>query len=160
MALQMLHKPPPKPPSFVEPPRQQQPPPQLPIPFPGSSRPPYGPPPTTSVRPNRPPAGFPEMEGPPPVSYEMFRQEQQPPPSGRFARDPRNRDPRADRGASGMDISSGPPPLPPQLATADPARRQLLMQVLQLPDDAIAALPAEQRASILELKKQINAYPK
>ena len=34
------------------------------------------------------------------------------------------------------------------------------MQVLQLPDDQIAMLPADQRASILELKKQINAYPK
>jgi hypothetical protein len=31
---------------------------------------------------------------------------------------------------------------------------------LQLPEDQIAALPADQRASILELKKQINAYPK
>jgi cleavage stimulation factor subunit 2 len=114
--------------------------------------------------------GYNEMDLPlpTPATYDMFRQEpppQQPPPmAGRFARDPRNRDPRADRGMGavlGRDVPSGPPPpLPPQLAAADPARRQLLMQVLQLPEDQIAALPADQRASILELKKQINAYPK
>ena len=110
--------------------------------------------------------GYAERDVPPQSNFDPFRPEASIPPpvpasGGRFARDPRNRDPRggSDRGMGGMNL--GPQgPLPPQLATADPARRQLLMQVLQLPDDQIAALPADQRASILELKKQINAYPK
>lgn len=59
--------------------------------------------------------------------------------NSRFAvRDPRSRDPRADRdprverGIS-RDLDSSqrgaPPSIPPELAGADPARRQLLMQV-------------------------------
>ena len=50
--------------------------------------------------------------------------------------------------------------LPPHLATADPGRTALIMQVLQLTDDQIAMLPAEQRISIMELKKQIAQTPK
>ena len=50
--------------------------------------------------------------------------------------------------------------LPPHLATADPGRTALIMQVLQLTDEQIAMLPAEQRISIMELKKQIAQTPK
>ena len=50
--------------------------------------------------------------------------------------------------------------LPPHLATADPGRTALIMQVLQLTDEQIAMLPAEQRISIMELKKQIAKTPK
>ena len=166
MALRMLHKPTQKPPTFADPPQQQQPPQPVAQPvFPGPSRQPYAPPMPVPARPERPPMGYPDREGPPQSSFDMYRPEPSiptpVPASGRFGRDPRNRDPRSgsDRGMGNMN--PGPPgPLPPQLANADPARRQLLMQVLQLPDDQIAALPADQRASILELKKQINAYPK
>ena len=52
---------------------------------------------------------------------------------------------------------SGPLQLPPHLASADPSRTALIMQVLQLTDEQIAMLPNEQRISIMELKKQINS---
>lgn len=54
---------------------------------------------------------------------------------------------------------SSPIQLPPHLANADPGRTQLIMQVLQLTDEQIAMLPAEQRLSIMELKKQIAQTP-
>lgn len=89
-------------------------------------------------------------------------------------RDPRSRDPR-DRGGSagpgprppgGMRGPGGPPPaarpppqLPAHLAGADPEKAQLIMQVLQLTDEQIAVLPAEQRNSIMVLKEQINQNP-
>merc|ERR1712050_392686 len=87
-------------------------------------------------------------------------------------RDPRpHRDPRDPRGGSGprrpphMDTAGGPGDAPPpagpasvpsQFANSDPDKAQLIMQVLQLTDAQIAMLPAEQQASILELKKQIG----
>ena len=62
----------------------------------------------------------------------------------------------------------GPPPvnaggpggiqLPPHLAGADPEKAALIMQVLQLTDDQIAVLPAEQRQSIMVLKEQIKQH--
>ncbi|XP_040573452.1 cleavage stimulation factor subunit 2 [Lepeophtheirus salmonis] len=39
----------------------------------------------------------------------------------------------------------------------DPEKAQLIMQVLQLTDQQIALLPAEQRQSIMELKNQMNS---
>lgn len=93
-------------------------------------------------------------------------------------RDPRNRDPR-DRGGSAGPTGRGPPnpgmpgqgvrpqggggrggpQLPPHLAGADPEKAQLIMQVLQLTDEQIAVLPAEQRQSIMVLKDQIKQGP-
>ena len=86
----------------------------------------------------------------------------------RDMRDPRDqRDPRDPRGSGGprRHMDEGPsnmPPhgIPPQLASSDPDKAALIMQVLQLTDQQIAMLPAEQRASILELKKQIANTPK
>ena len=103
------------------------------------------------------------------------------------SRDPRaGGDPRVDRGNfdprnsnNGQPVSRGPMQmpgstagsqsmgsassssiqLPPHLANADPGRTQLIMQVLQLTDEQIAMLPAEQRLSIMELKKQIAQPP-
>jgi len=93
-------------------------------------------------------------------------------------RDPRNRDPR-DRGGSAGPAQRGPPnpgmpgpgvrpqggggrggpQLPAHLAGADPEKAQLIMQVLQLTDEQIAVLPAEQRQSIMVLKDQIKQGP-
>ncbi len=184
MALQMLHKPMPKVPNFAEASRQQP----VPVPqmgagggFPGAPNVPgrsFAPAPVRPDRPpHMPPGGFGgDMDSPSP--FDMFRGgREEPPPrfggAGGGGRDPRSRDPRAERGVPppsrdmmegppmGRPPPSGPPPqIPPHLAGADPARRQLLLQVLQLPDDQIAMLPAEQRASILELKKQIHSIPK
>ena len=177
MALQMLHKPMQKVPNFAEPPRQQQPisiPPMAGPGFAGSSRS-FAPPPIAAARQDRPPAGYPDMDVPPPSTYDMFRggREEPPPRFGAGGRDPRSRDPRADRGPPppSREMMDGPPmgrssqqgptaQMSQHLSGADPARRQLLMQVLQLPDDQIAMLPPDQRASILELKKQINSFPK
>jgi cleavage stimulation factor subunit 2 len=55
--------------------------------------------------------------------------------------------------------SALPPGLPPHLAGADPEKAQLILQVLKLTDEQISMLPADQRESILQLKKQINAVP-
>ncbi len=86
---------------------------------------------------------------------------QQPDPRG--DRDPRaHRDPRgsgAPRRLPESDASNAPHGIPPHLANSDPDKAQLIMQVLQLTDAQIAMLPAEQRASILELKKQIAHTP-
>ena len=86
-------------------------------------------------------------------------------------RDPRDRDPRPDRDPRGQDRGNygrrdGPPPrrdnppgpssVPPPGAQTDPARSQLIMQVLQLSDEQIKMLPMEQQMSIMELKKQLN----
>jgi cleavage stimulation factor subunit 2 len=79
-------------------------------------------------------------------------------------RDPRNRDPRAGMGradpragpSGGRMQPGGGGNLPPHLAGADPEKAQLIMQVLKLSDAQIAMLPADQRASIMELKKQIH----
>lgn len=100
-------------------------------------------------------------------------------------RDPRSRDPRDSRDPRGMGRGpsnngagpgpmrqppnvGGPPPvnaggpggmqLPPHLAGADPEKAALIMQVLQLTDDQIAVLPAEQRQSIMVLKEQIKQH--
>ena len=76
---------------------------------------------------------------------------------GRDPRDPRGGGPAgAGGGAGGGRPASG---LPPHLAGADPEKAQLIMQVLKLSDEQISMLPADQRASILELKKQINSVP-
>ena len=48
--------------------------------------------------------------------------------------------------------------LPPHLAGADPEKAALIMQVLQLTDDQIVVLPAEQRQSIMVLKEQIKQH--
>ena len=100
-------------------------------------------------------------------------------------RDPRSRDPRDPRGGMGRGPPNmgappngggapmRPPPnvgpggpgaggaplqLPPHLAGADPEKAQLIMQVLQLTDEQIAVLPAEQRQSIMVLKDQIKQH--
>ena len=54
-----------------------------------------------------------------------------------------------------------PPPslpanLPPNLAGQDQEKASLIMQVLQLSDEQIRMLPREQRASIMQLKEQIQ----
>lgn len=78
----------------------------------------------------------------------------------------RDSGPMTSSGGSGIGGMGpgGPPPglagVPPQMLTNDPARNQLIMQVLQLTDDQISMLPVDQRMSIMELKKQINAAPK
>ena len=102
----------------------------------------------------------------------------------REGRDPRSRDPRGvfDRsggrppmgqsappmkqelgGGGGAGPSGGggglPPGLPPHLAGADPEKAQLIMQVLKLTDEQIALLPADQRESIMHLKKQLHSTP-
>lgn len=67
--------------------------------------------------------------------------------------------------ASSASPSDGPPPsgsslppgLPPHLAGADPEKAQLIMQVLKLTDEQIALLPADQRDSIMHLKRQLNS---
>jgi cleavage stimulation factor subunit 2 len=95
-------------------------------------------------------------EAPPPP------QQQQPSFAGR---DPRSRDPR-DRGAApafggpsfGAE-SSMAAQLPPHLAGADPEKAELILRVMKLTDEQIEVLPFEQRQSILELKRQINAVP-
>jgi len=114
--------------------------------------------------------GMPRMNmdqnrAPPPFSSNnMERDDGRAPP-----RDPRSRDPR-DRGGSAGPVPRGPPnsnmgggprpaQLPPHLAGADPEKAQLIMQVLQLTDEQIAVLPAEQRQSIMVLKEQIKQGP-
>ncbi|KAK4305974.1 hypothetical protein Pmani_022167 [Petrolisthes manimaculis] len=89
-----------------------------------------------------------------------------------------NRDPRASRPNYPQDKdfrsggsqppparSGGPPPPPPaaaaptlpaNLAGQDQEKASLIMQVLQLSDEQIKMLPPEQRASILQLKEQIQ----
>ncbi len=77
-------------------------------------------------------------------------------------RDPRSRDPRGydrPRQQPAPVRQSLPPGLPPHLAGAEPDKAQLIMQVLKLTDEQIALLPADQRDSIMQLKKQINAVP-
>jgi len=73
--------------------------------------------------------------------------------------DPRDpRDPRDRSGPSrrpGPEMSGYPPQIPAALASSDPEKAQLIMQVLQLTDQQIANLPPEQQQSILELKKQV-----
>ena len=44
------------------------------------------------------------------------------------------------------------------IAGEDPEKAQLIMQVLQLTDEQIAVLPAEQRQSIMVLKEQIKQH--
>ncbi len=189
LAVTMLHKTPPKPPTFPmqQPgggggsgghmaPMISGP----PAPFAGG--PMMQPPPMRPGMAEGPPAQMPFGSGPggfgqpPPMAQEARRD----PREDRFggggggSRDPRNRDPRAGggmgrggpppQGPSGMrpglaGPSAPPQGLPPHLAGADPDKAQLIMQVLKLSDAQIAGLPADQRASIMELKKQINAVP-
>ncbi|XP_071522094.1 uncharacterized protein CstF64 isoform X2 [Panulirus ornatus] len=52
--------------------------------------------------------------------------------------------------------SGAPPSLPASLAGQDQEKASLIMQVLQLSDEQIKMLPPEQRASILQLKEQIQ----
>lgn len=130
-----------------------------------------------------PPSSFPSETRPPPT----FAAEVRPPPpfipdprplpfNDDARRDPRSRDPRADRASNGLPSMRNPPPaigsgpgtgagvgsagIPPQLpahlAGADPEKAQLIMQVLQLTDEQIAMLPPQQRESIMVLKEQIN----
>ena len=79
--------------------------------------------------------------------------------------DPRDRDPRGDprdpRGGFGGRSrgggASGPSSFPPAVPQSnDPAKNELIMQVLKLTDDQIKMLPMEQQRSIMELKKQLN----
>merc|ERR1719189_1035534 len=98
----------------------------------------------------------------------------------RDPRDPRSRDPRGDRDPRSMgrgppnngppnQSNMRPPPstpiapggpaqsqLPPHLAGVDPEKAALITQVLQLSDEQIAGLPAEQRQSIMVLKEQMK----
>ena len=77
--------------------------------------------------------------------------------------DPRDRDPRDPRGGSSRrheippvpDVPGLPPQIPAALAASDPDKAQLILQVMQIPDEQIAMLPAEQRQSILQLKKEL-----
>ena len=85
---------------------------------------------------------------------DSLRDSRDPRDSMRDSRDPRDPRDRSSRGSRHME-SEMPPQIPPQLASSDPDKAQLIMQVLQLTDAQIALLPADQRASILELKKQI-----
>jgi hypothetical protein len=115
---------------------------------------------------------------PPPSNYvpDMGRGMPEEPRGFGGGRDPRSRDPREHRdpraGGSRRDprdcgppqggageVGHLPPGIPPQLASSDPDKTRLIMQVLQLTDAQIAMLPREQQASIMELKKQI-ATPK
>jgi len=110
---------------------------------------------------------------PPYPSPSMEREDTRAPP-----RDPRTRDPRDRGGSAGPAAARGPTPtmanqnmkpgglgagrgpqLPPHLAGADPEKAALIMQVLQLTDEQIAVLPAEQRQSIMVLKEQIKQGP-
>jgi len=111
---------------------------------------------------------------PPYPSPSMEREDTRAPP-----RDPRTRDPRDRGGSAGPTAARGPTPtmanqnmkpggglgagrgpqLPPHLAGADPEKAALIMQVLQLTDEQIAVLPAEQRQSIMVLKEQIKQGP-
>lgn len=72
--------------------------------------------------------------------------------------DPRMKAQQAQQQSSSAATGRGPPPnVPtgiPNDAT-DNEKAQLIMQVLQLSDEQIAMLSAEQRASILVLKEQI-----
>jgi len=114
-----------------------------------------------------PPRPGPGLPGPP----RGYQDEVRAPP--RDPRDPRSRDPRDRGGSAGpggrdprqqadprMRPGAGPPPAPAQLAAnlagADPEKAQLIMQVLQLTDEQIAVLPAEQRQSIMTLKEQLK----
>ena len=83
--------------------------------------------------------------------------------------DPRG-DPRDPRGGGsdrfsggrrgGRDGGPGPgpgPSAPGAPGSNDPAKNELIMQVLKLTDDQIKMLPMEQQRSIMELKKQLNS---
>ena len=66
-------------------------------------------------------------------------------------------------GLGGPNMRAGPPGGAPgaplnNIAGEDPEKAQLIMQVLQLTDDQIAVLPAEQRQSIMVLKEQIKQH--
>ena len=66
-------------------------------------------------------------------------------------------------GPGGANMRPGPPGGAPgaplnNIAGEDPEKAQLIMQVLQLTDDQIAVLPAEQRQSIMVLKEQIKQH--
>jgi len=98
----------------------------------------------------------------------------------RDPRDPRSRDPRGDRDPRSMGRgppnngpqvqnnmrlppSMGPGPggppqsqMPPHIAGVDPEKARLINEVLQLSDEQIAGLPAEQRQSIIVLKEQMK----
>ncbi len=84
---------------------------------------------------------------------------------GRDPRDPRSRDPRGGFDRGGRSGSSDGPSgggssaagLPAHLAGADPEKAQLIMQVLKLTDEQISLLPADQRESIMHLKKQLHS---
>ena len=67
---------------------------------------------------------------------------------------------RDPRGGGSRRQDYPPPGVPPQLAAADPDKAELIRQVLQLSDVQIAALPPEQQASILDLKRQLGNVPK
>lgn len=173
LAVTMLHKTPPRPPNFA--PNQPMPMQQDMPPF-GHHQGPPAPPHIMGGQGQRAPMlDGPGFGGPP--SHQGFNPEpsarpaMRDPRDDRYAssgprRDPRSRDPRGGGGGySGPSGSSqplpsqrnsGPPGLPASLAGADPAKAELIMQVLQLTDEQIAMLPADQRASIFALKKQIN----
>ena len=187
LALTMLHKAKPQPPNFaaqqgmnVEAPPMMQ--------GGGGNFGMGGPPPAIAAMGGGGGQQFPAGPGgPPPFNQGPAEPQRRDPREDRYGgggggrRDPRNRDPRAsgsvDRGEGGgfgggdprrgggaPSSSSGSgagglPGLPQHLANAPPEKTQLIMQVLKLTDDQIAMLPAEQRASIMELKKQIHQPP-
>ena len=109
----------------------------------------------------------------------MPQEEPRGPPRDPRSRDPRDRGDRGDRGNMGGGMNrggsmsrggpggpGGPPNMRPgpggvplnNIAGEDPEKAQLIMQVLQLTDDQIAVLPAEQRQSIMVLKEQIKQH--
>jgi len=125
--------------------------------------------------PSRSGMGMPPRSGMDPMSRMGMPPQDEPrgPP-----RDPRSRDPRdrGNMGGGGMNRGGsmtrggggpgGPPNMRPgpggaplnNIAGEDPEKAQLIMQVLQLTDDQIAVLPAEQRQSIMVLKEQIKQH--
>merc|ERR1719273_147907 len=176
MAISMLHKQVPKPSPIgvqggnqdrfnrMDQPQHQHPPPHH----------------TFGGGPGGPGPGQAEMERRDPRMEEPMRFDRRDPRESRDPRDPRERfsadresrerdprpqrDPRDPRGGGNsrrphMEAGppGGPPPgVPPQFANNDPKKAQLIRQVLQLTPEQIAMLPAEQQASIMELKKQIE----
>lgn len=108
--------------------------------------------------------------GPSPMDSSYMRQppQSQPPPqrpapiSAPFQSDPRQRgDPRVKAQSNILPMPPAQAPVPNRFPSgipndaSDQEKAALIMQVLQLSDEQISMLPAEQRTSILVLKEQI-----
>jgi len=79
-------------------------------------------------------------------------------PRGRFSqdKDPRGAPPASSAATPATTAAAVSAALPAGLAGQDQEKASLIMQVLQLSDEQIRMLPPEQRASILQLKEQIQ----